>query len=278
MSRRGLLVIAGLALAIVLGVAAWLFFEARARRIVITLLPGRSVWEVADHLEKQLPGAKDEVLRLASDRAFVHELGLPFRDRPGRGDGVADTWLEGFVFPETYHFAPDVTPREVLERAARHFNDVFGALTLSHAAALSTLKDELGLDPSDIVTLASLVEEETGRLDESARVAGVFLNRLRQGMRLETDPTLMYRPDRVGKRPTPAERKDATNPYNTYAIRGLPPGPICSPTRAALLAVLEAERHDFLFFVAKRDGTGGSAFAATLAEHQANIERYLRKR
>jgi len=278
MSRRGILLVAGLALAVVLGVAAWLFFEARAKRIVITLVPGRTVWEVADHLEKQVPGAREEVLRLASDRGFVHELGLPFRDRPARGDGVADTWLEGFIFPETYHFAPDVTPREVLERAARQFNDVFGALTLSHANAFATLKDELGLEPADVVVLASLVEEETGRKDEAARVAGVFLNRLRQGMRLETDPTLMYRPDRVGKRPTPAERKDATNPYNTYAIRGLPPGPICSATRAALLAVLEAERHDFLFFVAKRDGTGGSAFAATLAEHEANIERYLRKR
>ncbi|MBL8783714.1 MAG: endolytic transglycosylase MltG [Deltaproteobacteria bacterium] len=277
MSRKALVITAAV-LAVCLGIAAWLVLDARAKRIVVTLLPGRSIWEVADQLEKQRPGTREEVLRLAADKAFALELGLPVHAREPRSDGVVDTWLEGFVFPETYHFPPDVSAHDVLERAAAQFNEVFGSLTLSHTAALATLRDELGLEPSDVVILASLVEEETGRRDEAARVAGVFLNRLRKGMRLETDPTLMYRPDRVGKRPTPAERKDATNPYNTYAIRGLPPGPICSPTRAALLAVLEAEQHDFLFFVAKRDGTGGSAFAATLVEHEANIDRYLKKR
>jgi len=87
----------------------------------------------------------------------------------------------------------------------------------------------------------------------------------------------LYRPDRVAQKPTPSERRDASNPYNTYVIQRLPPGPICSPGEGALRAVLEAESHDFVFFVAKRDGTGGSAFAATLEEHQANIDRYLRK-
>jgi UPF0755 protein len=264
-------------LAVALALGGVLILRTKTPHVVLTLLPGRSLWQAADSIEEVLPGRAREVLARAGDEAWVRALGVPLRARAPRQDGVLDTWLEGFLFPETYFFSPDASADEVIRRAVRQFHKVFEGLQDSHRAAFAALSEELGLGPAEVVVLASLVEKETGRKDEAPRVAGVFLNRLRRGMRLETDPTLMYRPDRVGRAPTPTERKDATNPYNTYAIDGLPPGPICSPTRASLVAVLEAETHDYLFFVAKRDGKGGSAFATTLDEHRDNIERYLRR-
>ncbi|MFO0751047.1 MAG: endolytic transglycosylase MltG [Myxococcota bacterium] len=248
--------------------------------VQLTLIPGQSVWEAADRMAALGIGTRDEVLALAADEAFARDtLGLHDLVGPARAvrpDGVAPTWLEGFLYPETYNVGPGTSPRDALERAVRQFQRVWRELRASHAQALAALQAR-GFSEAKLIVLASLVEEETADPTEARRVAGVFYNRLGRGMRLETDPTLMYRPDRVGRPPTPTERRDASNPYNTYATAGLPPGPICSPGRTALEAVLDPESHDFLFFVARRDGTGGHAFAATLDEHQANIDRYLRK-
>lgn len=255
--------------------AAVVFFVRRGERVTVTLVPGRSLWEQARTLDATLPGQGARLLALAADDGWRCDAGIALPAPEPKP--TAASWLEGYLYPETYFFAADATAEDVVARATRQFTKIFDALRTSHAAAFAALREELGLGEAEVVTLASLVEEETGRRDEAPRIAGVFLNRLRKGMRLETDPTLMYRADRVGNAPSPAERRDATNPYNTYAIAGLPPGPICSPGRDALLAVLEAERHDYLFFVAKRDGTGASAFAATLDEHEAHIDRYLRR-
>jgi len=272
------------ALGIALGVlvlaaaaAAVVWFVRRGERVTVTLVPGKSLWEQARAIDTVLPGQGARLLALAADDGWRRAAEIDVPAPEPRPAGAA-TWLEGYLYPETYFFAPDADAEEVIGRTTRQFAKVFDGLRASYGAAFAALKDELGLGPAEVVALASLVEEETGRRDEAARIAGVFLNRLRKGMRLETDPTLMYRADRVGQAPSPSERRDATNPYNTYVIAGLPPGPICSPGRDALVAVLEAERHDYLFFVAKRDGTGASAFAATLEEHEANIDRYLRRR
>ncbi len=268
----------GAVLAIGLAIAAVIVLKARADRVTLTLVPGRSIWDAAKVIEKAFPGRGEAVLARAADEAWVASLGLPVHPRAARGDGVQSTWLEGFLYPETYFIDADADADAIIARTTGQFLRIFGDLQATYGAAFTRLQTELGLGPAEIVVLASLVEKETARRDDAAKIAGVFLNRLRRGMKLETDPTLMYRPDRVGKPPSPSERRDKTNPYNTYAYAGLPPGPICSPGRAALLAVLEAEAHDFIFFVAKRDGTGASAFAATLEEHDANIDRYLRKR
>jgi len=128
--------------------------------------------------------------------------------------------------------------------------------------------------PAEALTLASIVEKETGVAAERPRVAAVFVNRLRQGMRLESDPTIIYgiskgRP--LGRGLTVSEIAEAT-PYNTYQIGGLPPSPIANPGRAAIAAVLNPPRTNELFFVA--DGTGGHAFAATYEEHQRNVARW----
>jgi UPF0755 protein len=138
------------------------------------------------------------------------------------------------------------------------------------------LRARYGVTARDVITLASLVEKEAADRAEGPRIAGVFYNRLAAGMRLQTDPTLVYHPDRFGAKPTPAHRRDRSNPYNTYAFDGLPPGPICNPGPAALRAALQPERHDLLYFVARRDGSGRHAFARTYAEHRGNVQRFLR--
>jgi UPF0755 protein len=239
----------------------------------LTLIPGESVWEAAARIEAAGFGTRDAVLRHVGD--FAHARGvlhLPVAARTPRGDGVQHTYLEGFLYPETHYLDPAAGVPAVLARVTGQFKIVWQALAAERSAA----RDRFGLRDMDLVTLASLVEEETRVASEGRRIAGVFYNRLARGMRLQTDPTLMYRPDRVAQEPTKAHRQDRTNPYSTYARDGLPPGPICSPGENALRAAVDPEDHDLIYFVAMRDGTGRHAFAKTFDAHRANIARFLK--
>jgi UPF0755 protein len=175
---------------------------------------------------------------------------------------------EGSLLPETYRFAR-ATPREqVIQRMQREQRDVLQKAWDSRSSDLPVKS------PEQLVILASIVEKETGRPDERARVAAVFVNRLKQKMRLQSDPTIIYGlvggKGSLGRPITKSEITQPT-PYNTYTIDGLPPGPIANPGRASIEAAANPARTKDLFFVA--DGTGGHAFAEALDQHQKNVAR-----
>ncbi len=251
---------------------------AAAQEVTLTLIPGESVWEAAQRIEAAGLGRASELISRAANRDYVIKtLGLPAGPaRPRRPDGVRQTYLEGFLYPETHRFDPNASLDEVVERVVAQFKGRWAKLLQRRRSDYLAIRQLTKLTDHELITLASLVEEETSLASEAPKIAGVFYNRLAKGMPLQTDPTLMYSPERVGKTPTPRERKDSTNPYNTYSSAGaLPPGPICSPRVNALVAVLAPERHDLLFFVARRDGQRGHVFSRTYKEHKAHVRAQL---
>ncbi|MDR3494598.1 MAG: endolytic transglycosylase MltG [Ancalomicrobiaceae bacterium] len=179
---------------------------------------------------------------------------------------------EGSLLPETYLFPKGDNREHVLDQMRRAQDRRLTEIWAHrNADALKMLKV-----PRDLVILASIVEKETGKADERARVAGVFVNRLNRGMRLETDPTILYGlyGGKAWLEPRVISKADlaAPNPYNTYKINGLPPGPIGNPGRAAMEAVANPAVSNELFFVA--DGSGGHLFSETVEEHNKNVARW----
>ncbi|GMV39953.1 MAG: hypothetical protein AMXMBFR64_16690 [Myxococcales bacterium] len=249
-----------------------------ADRVRLTTPEGQSVWQVADRIDALGLATRAEVLDAAADWGLAQELGLPARAPSGlaltdRGHVYA---FEGYLFPKTYELPAESDARALVKRMGRQFLTEWAAVKAAHRVGYERVRREHGLDDHALVTLASLVEEETANGAERALIAGVFYNRLRKQWRLQTDPTLVYHPERYGKVPTVVDRKNDRNPWNTYVVRGLPPGPISSPGAAALAAVLEPARTDMLFFVAKRDGTGTHHFSRTAKEHEDAVRRYLK--
>ena len=184
---------------------------------------------------------------------------------------ISDIPAEGALLPETYLVDRGTSRQAVIDRMAAAQDALLDELWPTRA-------DDLPYDTrEDAVTLASIVEKETGVGAERALVAGVFVNRLRRGMRLQSDPTIIYgisQGESLGRGIRRSELDDADNPYNTYQINGLPPTPIANPGEAAIRAVLNPPETEYLFFVA--DGTGGHAFAETYAEHNRNVAQWRR--
>jgi UPF0755 protein len=189
------------------------------------------------------------------------------------GDMPEDLPGEGELLPETYMFARGTTRGEIIERMRRDMARLLAQLWENRQEGLPLQS------PEEALILASIIEKETAVAAEYHLVAGVFVNRLRRGMLLQTDPTVIYAITR-GEGPLGRQllRRDleVDDPYNTYRYPGLPPGPIANPGRGALQAALDPAATDYLYFVA--DGTGGHAFARTLDEHNRNAARWRRIR
>lgn len=186
------------------------------------------------------------------------------------GELPAELPAEGSLRPETYRFTRGTTREEIIEQMRSSQNALVNQIWARRNPNLPIDTKE------EFVNLASIVEKETGRADERTIVASVFLNRLERGMRLQSDPTIIY--GLFGGKGKPPERPiyrsdiDKPTPYNTYHISGLPPTPIANPGRAALEAVANPSRTKYVYFVA--DGTGGHVFAETLNQHNANVRRW----
>ncbi len=220
------------------------------------------------------------VALLESGKSIIHKITIPegltsrqILERVAANDVLVDDppvdIAEGALLPDTYVFQRGKTRAALVEEMRKAHDAVLDELWEKRAPNLPVrTKDEA-------VILASIVEKETGVAAERPRVAAVFINRLRKGMRLQSDPTIIYGiVGGAGRLERPITRSDITRKtaYNTYQIDGLPPTPIANPGRASLEAVLNPLSTDELYFVA--DGTGGHAFAATLAEHNANVKKW----
>ncbi|MEX3008214.1 endolytic transglycosylase MltG [Hoeflea sp. TYP-13] len=186
------------------------------------------------------------------------------------GDLPEELPAEGTLRPETYRFTRGTSREEIVDQMRASQNALVNQIWAQRDPGLPIKSKE------ELVILASIVEKETGRADERTLVASVFLNRLERGMRLQSDPTIIY--GLFGGKGKPSDRPiyrsdlDKPTPYNTYKIDGLPPTPIANPGRAALEAVAEPSKTNNVFFVA--DGTGGHVFAETLEQHNANVRRW----
>ena len=184
--------------------------------------------------------------------------------------GVPGPGLEGYLFPDTYRFAPGVGVGTVVRTMVARYHAFW---TPERRARL----DSLGMSEQQVVTLASIVQAEAQVVDEMPRIAAVYRNRLRRGMLLQADPTVLYALGGPRERLLYAAIDSvADDPYNTYRRRGLPPGPIGSPGEAALDAALHPSDEPYLYFVARLDGT--HVFSRTLAEHNRNVAEYHRRR
>ena len=182
--------------------------------------------------------------------------------------GDIDVPAEGSVLPDTYAYRKGESRAAVLQRMQQAMDRAFAEAWAGRSA------NAMVNNRTEVLALASIIEKETSKPEERRRVAGVYTNRLRVGMRLQADPTIIY-PITRGKPLGRAIRRseiDAVNDYNTYSMAGLPVGPIANPGRESLRAALNPESHDLYYFVA--DGTGGHVFSRTLAEHNANHARW----
>lgn len=186
---------------------------------------------------------------------------------------------EGTLLPQTYDYRLHEKREDIAKRMQKDMTKTIEELWAKRKEGLPFTTAQ------EAVTLASIVEKETGVESERARIAGVFINRLKRGIALQSDPTVIYgltkgRPQDEGMGPLGRRllKKDleTDSPYNTYLHAGLPPGPIANPGRASIEAVLQPEDHDFLYFVA--DGSGGHVFAATLEEHNKNAAKWQKLR
>ena len=221
---------------------------------------------------------------LAAGRTVAHRLTVPegvtslrlvalINDAQGLDGKIEAIPAEGSLLPETYHYSLNDSRDELLARMAQARDSLMAELWPKRSEGLP-LKS-----PEEAVILASIVERETAVPEEGALVAGVFINRLKKGMRLQSDPTVIYGlSSGLGQLDRALLRKDlkVATPYNTYMIDGLPPGPIANPGRAALEAVLHPAETEFLYFVA--DGSGGHVFAKTLKEHNRNVAKWRKIR
>lgn len=240
--------------------------------LVATVKPGQNVWQIAEAFDSSGLCSKDEFLKLAADWEYAEKLGVP---KAPRSDKVLFP-LEGWLYPETYYVAPGQDLDAVLKKMVQLTLDEIKKAKKGRLREYTRTMEEFTLTDEEFLTMASLIERETGLSHEKNLVASVFYNRLRKSMKLETDPTLTYTPAKKGGVPTVEDRRNGKNPYNTYEFAGLPPGPICSPSKEAIQAAVGPPKTDFFFFVAKGDGSGGHTFTTTYDEHKKAIQVYLK--
>ncbi len=222
----------------------------------LRLVEGYNLQAVGDALEKAGIMSSGSFFNLARDARFLSQAGVP-----------SDT-LEGYLAPDTYYYSKEIDPDALLEKIVRRTASFF------EKEEIRTRMAALSMSPHELLTLASMIEKEAKMEEEKGLISAVFHNRLRLGMSLDCDPTVMYG---LGMVPRPLTRADLAAPtaYNTYRLKGLPKGPICIPSRSSLMAALYPAASDVLYFVSRNDGS--HVFTRRIEEHNQFVTKYQRK-
>jgi len=266
--------------------------------VKVTLPEGKNMLEYFELIDKACPAGMKPPCPKITSAAELEQLA---RDKEFlQGHAIAGDTVEGYLFPDTYEFRVNEKPRVVLERLITRHQEVWQDVLAKHPKDAARIKDKLRWTDRDILTMASIVEKEAVEKTERPKIAAVFINRLTKPdfkpRRLETDPTIRYGclvpvkkssaciawNEPCAKQNLPpgcdrlhrAQLDDKDNPYNTYQLEGLPPGPIANPGRSSMEAVVAPDGNDFLYFVAKNERE--HAFAKTYDEHKKNVDKYMK--
>jgi UPF0755 protein len=221
-----------------------------------TVAEGLNIFEIGELYEAQKFGTKADFLRLCLDRQFIKNL-----------TGEEHQSLEGYLYPETYQLTKFTTTKELITNMYRKFQDVFPNVLRQ--------KKIQGLSDYQILILASIIEKETGAPDDRPLISSVFHNRLKKGMKLQTDPTIIYGMAEETQKTIPRISKaDILRPtrYNTYVIKGLPPGPISNPGMEAMLAAVTPDQTEFLYFVSQNNGM--TLFSKDYGDHSKAVRKF----
>jgi len=225
-----------------------------------TILPGSTVFDVDKTLFKKGFCKEGEVLELAKDEKFLKEVGVPV--------------LEGFLYPDTYLINRESSCREAVKVAVDRFHNVVGPMLKSYKPPKRVKEALKEVTPLKLITVASIVEKETGVEEERPLVAAVIYNRLIRGMKIQCDPTVIYALKLKGIEKDRLLYKDlkVDSPYNTYLYKGLPPAPICNPSLSSIKAALYPAEVNYLYFVA--DGKGGHTFSESYNQHLKAVRKF----
>jgi len=222
----------------------------------ITIVEGDSLREITEKLSEKNIIGKEDFIKLSSNKEFLasHEIDAPT--------------IEGYLFPDTYKVPKGMDPNEAIEMMITRMRE-------KYSGELRVRTSEIGLSEREVLTLASIIEKEAETAKERPLISAVYHNRLRKGIPLQADPTVIYGIKSFGKVITARDVRRKTD-YNTYMFKGLPPGPIASPGIKSILAALYPAEVPYMFFVSNNDGT--HSFSVTPGEHQAAVELYRKKK
>ncbi len=214
--------------------------------------------QIYARMDKYLLADSLSIAQAMNDSALVQSL------------GIQDTTLVYYLLPNTYEVYWDITPQDLVKRMAKESKAFWNAKRLTQAEAL-------GMTPYEVINLAAIVQEESSKVDEYPMISGLYINRLRMGMRLQADPTVKFALQDFGLRRILHEHLRVDSPYNTYQVVGLPKGPIRIPSTEAIDGVLNTEDHDYIYMCAKADFSGYHAFAVTYSDHMKNARAYAQE-
>jgi UPF0755 protein len=215
----------------------------------------RTVEDLAGRIAGQIEPDTEEIISLFHDKAYIESLGFN------------EYSIIGMFIPNTYECWWNMSAKGFFERMKKEYKR-FWNMERTYKTR------QINLTANEVMTLASIIENETGKKDEFRRIAGVYINRLDMGMRLQADPTVKYALGDFEIKRILKKQTEVDSPYNTYKYYGLPPGPICMPSIEAIDAVLDYEKHDYLYFCAKEDFSGYHNFARSLEQHNKNARSY----